>query len=309
MQQTSAASGVRRRLTWTPCAALRPYVAGYDVLEYRLGERQIVNPLPARSDCFLQFHLKQPYRVASASTGATHRAPARTLVGPHTRRTEDLIWTGDLKVFSIRFTPIGFRSIFGLPAETICDLATPAELVLGSAVDELEARLHEGEEHLLAATAEAWLIDSLRRQRADRSVTESGTLVLAITSAMRSPRKITALKILAAEHNLSLRRMERLFHEFVGVTPKSFAQLHRSNHALALKRAHPTWDWAYVAACSGYFDQAHLIREFRDRNGSTPAAFAQISGSAHAIRAQATQSPHPAAACRIRTIEPSAASL
>ncbi len=33
-------------------------------------------------------------------------------------------------------------------------------------------------------------------------------------------------------------------------------------------------DWANVAASSGYYDQAHLIAEFRDLVGLTPTAFA-----------------------------------
>jgi acetylornithine deacetylase/succinyl-diaminopimelate desuccinylase-like protein len=74
-----------------------------------------------------------------------HRSPSRVLVGPHTRRTEDLIWTGDLKVFTIRFSPVGFRSIFVIPAEAIRE-------------NRFRARLAEAKDHRLPFVAEDFLL-------------------------------------------------------------------------------------------------------------------------------------------------------
>jgi hypothetical protein len=108
---------------WKPCALLAPFVEEFSLREDRLGTMQIYNPLPAREDCFLQFYFVDRYRVVTVANGAVHRAPRCVLVGPHTRRREDLIWTGHLKLFTIRFSAVGFRALFGIPAREICDVA------------------------------------------------------------------------------------------------------------------------------------------------------------------------------------------
>jgi AraC-like DNA-binding protein len=278
----SSESNVRMRRRWTPCETLRPYVASFELRNDRLGTTRIYSPLPARTDCFLQFHLKQPYLVVTTSTGQVHRSPSRTLVGPHTRRREDLIWTGELKVFTIRFSPVGFRSIFGVPAEAIRNVATSSELVLGSAMLSLEALLSEAEDHRMPSIAEEFLLTHLAGQRFNTN----SAVVLRMTAAGRRPGRRVTLDEIASKHNLGLRQMERLFQEFVGVSPKVFERLQRSRQALTLQRAHPDWDWSTIAAAAGYYDQAHLIREFRSQNGSTPVSFALCSRPANEFRSR-----------------------
>jgi AraC-like DNA-binding protein len=65
----------------------------------------------------------------------------------------------------------------------------------------------------------------------------------------------------------------RRFAETVGITPKRYARVLRFNALLPrLARAGPR-DWADVAAEGGYFDQSHLIHEFRQLAGITPAEY------------------------------------
>ena len=65
----------------------------------------------------------------------------------------------------------------------------------------------------------------------------------------------------------------RRFAGTVGVTPKRYARVLRFNTLLPrLARVGPR-DWADVAAEAGYFDQSHLIHEFRQLAGMTPASY------------------------------------
>ncbi len=56
----------RSRLSqrWTPCTALRPYVRSFELRDNYFGDAEVFNPLPARTDCFLQFHLRRPRPAA-----------------------------------------------------------------------------------------------------------------------------------------------------------------------------------------------------------------------------------------------------
>lgn len=69
------------------------------------------------------------------------------------------------------------------------------------------------------------------------------------------------------------RTLERRFSEQAGLTPKRFARVRRLQRLLASFPAGREVDWARAAFACGYFDQAHLINEFRALTGLTPGAY------------------------------------
>jgi AraC-like DNA-binding protein len=62
------------------------------------------------------------------------------------------------------------------------------------------------------------------------------------------------------------------FRAQVGMTPKAYAQVLRFQSAYQQMRAAPHHSWAQIAADSGYYDQPHLNREFRELAGLAPGA-------------------------------------
>ena len=103
-------------------------------------------------------------------------------------------------------------------------------------------------------------------------------------AAASDPRVDRAVELLAAgrsvddvarEVNLSRQHLRRRFLQHVGVGPKTFARVARFQRLLARVRADDAPSWAGAAADSGYFDQSHLIADFRDFAGTTPVPFFQ----------------------------------
>lgn len=78
---------------------------------------------------------------------------------------------------------------------------------------------------------------------------------------------------LAAELGCSRKHLAARFREHVGLPPKLFARVLRFRHASDLLSA-PGTSLAQLAAVCGYYDQAHLDRDFRDFTGTTPTAYA-----------------------------------
>jgi transcriptional regulator GlxA family with amidase domain len=72
---------------------------------------------------------------------------------------------------------------------------------------------------------------------------------------------------------LSQRRFIQVFAAEVGLTPKLYARVKRFQRARALVRGTAPPDWAQLAVECGYFDQAHLIRDFRAFAGLTPEEY------------------------------------
>jgi AraC-like DNA-binding protein len=255
---------------WKPCAELRPFVEAYGIREAGFGTRQAYVPLPARRDCFLEFYLQGRYRIVTVATGAEHWAPRCVLVGPSTQRREDLRLSGSLQVFSIRFSPVGFRAMFGIPARLLRDRAMEAELVLGQEIVEMHEQLATAEPARWESVAEQYL---LKRIRFLDVSTESRIAGRAAAAIQRS-RGMVSVAAVAAESALSTRHLERAFQEQVGVSPKVFGRLLRLDHALELGESGS--NWAEVASACGYFDQSHLVRDFRAMTGATPVEFVAL---------------------------------
>jgi AraC-like DNA-binding protein len=75
---------------------------------------------------------------------------------------------------------------------------------------------------------------------------------------------------------LSARQVERRFREAVGVSPKTLARIVRFQEVL--RRTPGESASAEVALDSGYYDQAHLLRDFRDFAGVVPTLFRAAEG-------------------------------
>lgn len=82
---------------------------------------------------------------------------------------------------------------------------------------------------------------------------------------------------LADSASLSPRQFRRICFERTGLTPKRLARVLRFRQALAHTGKGRPADWAQVALDCGYYDQAHLINEFREFSGFAPGEFTASS--------------------------------
>jgi AraC-like DNA-binding protein len=80
---------------------------------------------------------------------------------------------------------------------------------------------------------------------------------------------------LAGELGWSRKRIVARFRKEIGLPPKRAARLLRFEHARALVESAARPDWARIAHETGYYDQSHLINEFRSFTGRTPETFFQ----------------------------------
>jgi AraC-like DNA-binding protein len=78
---------------------------------------------------------------------------------------------------------------------------------------------------------------------------------------------------LARHTGSTVRQLQRRFQECVGLSPKLHGRIARVSHAMALLGLGSRNDFADVVEACGFYDQAHLTREFRSLVGTTPGAF------------------------------------
>ncbi|UMV45798.1 helix-turn-helix domain-containing protein [Paenibacillus macerans] len=69
---------------------------------------------------------------------------------------------------------------------------------------------------------------------------------------------------------ISTRQMNRIFLNRIGTSPKKFSEIVRFQAVIQSIRNPPEMDGASLALKHGYFDQAHMIREFKRYYGCSP---------------------------------------
>ena len=158
-------------------------------------------------------------------------------------------------------------AVLGVPASAMAGQIVALEDLWGhAAAQRLFAELAEARDTVGAAAV-------LQNAIAERSANAAGharNARLALTAAERlTSANVTAV---AADLGVSERHLRRIFRDTVGLSPKSFAKLTRFHRALHAARTSAHANWTNIAAAVGYYDQAHLITEFRAIAGVTPSA-------------------------------------
>jgi AraC-like DNA-binding protein len=84
---------------------------------------------------------------------------------------------------------------------------------------------------------------------------------------------VVQVKQLEEKFHISERWLEKQFLAQVGLSPKEFARLVRFKSLLAQTMMTPSVSWGKIIHDFGYYDQSHLIKDFRNYTGQTPSAF------------------------------------
>jgi AraC-like DNA-binding protein len=176
---------------------------------------------------------------------------------------------GRAKIIGVRFRPEGASRVFRCPMHELAGLVVPLEA--------LSPRLHRELQPVrgMDCIASQWrfvdraLSVAARHAAYHAARNSDAAIAFALDTAIETAGLIS-VSGLAKQANLSNRQLERRFLDTVGMTPKRFCRIRRFQRVLQAMEA-PGAKWADAAVECGYYDQAHLIRDFRRFSGLTPA--------------------------------------
>ena len=213
----------------------------------------------------LILNLGPPWSIEDGGVPGSGRSHDSFLAGLHT--TPSLVEGGDSWAsVELRLTPLGARRLLGRPMHELTNRTLDLEELLPRAGD-LSGRLRDATSWSERFDlVESFLVNRLADTAPAPPAIEWSWRRLRLTHG-RAP-----IASLAEELGWSHRRLIARFREQFGLTPKALARVIRFDRAVGLLGRAAGDGLAAVAYDCGYFDQAHMNRDFRELAGTTPAA-------------------------------------
>jgi len=168
----------------------------------------------------------------------------------------------------VDLTPLGAHMLLGVPMGALADRVVELEAVLGRFGARLAERLHEADNW----QARFEVLDATLARRLAGAREPSPAISWAWRRLTETDGRL-GIGALADELGASRQYLITRFREEIGVAPKLLARILRFQHGVSLLEADEEVSLARVAHVSGYHDQAHLNRDFRQFAGSTPTEF------------------------------------
>jgi AraC-like DNA-binding protein len=174
-----------------------------------------------------------------------------------------------VRVVGVHFKPWGLSPFLALPSTDLRDRWMPVDAVW-------ERSLHRIRGRIAAAGSPGEVLNALEDELRSRLVPAPSrglTLVRQTAGLLESSWGALSVGALADGAGVSGSHLATQFKLHLGVTPKRVARIYRfARLILSIDALRPV-DWSELAHVSGYFDQAHFSKEFKDFTGLTPTEY------------------------------------
>lgn len=173
--------------------------------------------------------------------------------------------TGASGMIGIKWKPDALNHLFQLDMPSLVDQVIELPTTLGHLFTPLqslkpglatEQNLKELDEHLLSLIG----------------FSKEVSLASKAISIIHSTQGKTDIEQLSEQLNMSARSLERHFRKSVGLSPKFYSRIIRLNHVFEMVQS-GNRDWADIVYQSGFYDQAHFIKNFKEFIGEDPSSY------------------------------------
>lgn len=189
------------------------------------------------------------------------------------------------RVFGVRFRPGGFYPFYRKPLSELTGRTVSLRAVFGApgaavrrelaALDRAALAVESADGNDPDAAADEAMMELTDRFLLARlpAADERLTTVSTIVHTIATTPGLTRVEAVAARFGTTLRSLQRLFSQWVGVSPKWVIKRYRLHEAIAQVERGEAVSWSRLALELGYADQAHFNREFKALIGRSPGAY------------------------------------
>jgi AraC-like DNA-binding protein len=173
---------------------------------------------------------------------------------------------GEQEGVAIELTPLGSRTLFGVPARELWDRSYEFAEVVGRPGSELWERLQEPQ-----SWDQRFAVCDKVLSQLQTELDVAPELRRGWTDLVSSGGRVS-IEELASQAGYSRQHLTRRFRDEFGLTPKVAGRVMRFERARRMIQSVPSFvTMAQVAASTGYYDQAHMNRDFTELAGCSPS--------------------------------------
>jgi len=182
----------------------------------------------------------------------------------------DIIINKPISLFSITFTPLGASLYFKKPMHTFSNYTISLQeiqkydynILMDSILktQSIQERIHYFNNYFISHFFE-------------KTITYQHKRIGNTLSLLYKTKGNISLSGLYNNAFLSKKQFGRTFKATIGLTPKQFMKVLRLQHTLYIKQHSPTISLTQLSIVSGYYDQAHMIHDFKQLTGHTPRQY------------------------------------
>ncbi len=208
-------------------------------------------------------HYGDPYRINLSGQWETQ---SRMLFSSQISKFFHLENTGNSGMIGIKLYPTTFNELFQMDVSHLTDRVVPLNQIIPDRIVGLtslqETNISMEERSQLA---EKWLLEQLSMISFQDKIRKCLEMIFVTHGMIDIDQMATTIE-------LSTRQLERLFKKVVGLTPKFYCRIIRFNYIFEVMKEQKD-SWIRTALQSGFFDQSHFIKNFKEFTGEEPSNY------------------------------------
>jgi AraC-like DNA-binding protein len=174
-----------------------------------------------------------------------------------------------VRLVGVHFKPWGISPFADVPATELRNRCVPVDAVWQRSLDRIRNRIGD----LASAGDTLRVVEAELRSRLAEAPSRGLDLVQYTAGRLATAHGVVPVGALTDAAGVSGNHLAAQFKSHVGVTPKRVARIYRFARLILSVDALGPVDWSELACTAGYFDQAHLSKEFKDFTGHTPSEY------------------------------------
>ena len=251
---------------YPPPPSLQPFIQCFWMLEHDYSQ-----PFHNHEHLWADTHVECIFsfgeRYYQKTAARNHPLPENFIIGPLTKQL--LLFSKGITGFiAVRFHPGGLAAFYPHNATDLVDNILPIAKLLPpettTLATQLQNQTREAKLQLLTSHFE-----SICPARPHPDLQK----ILLLASTLKTHHGKDKIADLATQFAINPRKLERHFLQHIGLPAKLFARILRFNHARELIGQNPDIPLAALAYETGYADQAHFSKNFRQLFDCSPAQF------------------------------------